>query len=336
MSHYLWAINLVFISLCSLFAAKSTGTIIGSSIEPTIEPSQAGKNKATISTKPQGKRNLDPISERNLLDAKKEDLTPVAEVDESKKATEAAAAVERKEGELPPDDEMKDCTLPGDVVGVIFANNPKWSMVVYVNKKDKESNVFSVGDNPAIDEGYTLVAVRDRKIDLIHGEENNESSPPSIVLINSENQYELCPLGNEPKKAKAAPKPAAKTAEADSGNKDDIGSSVQKIDDFNYAVEKDEIDRVMNNLSKVASQARLVPNFKDGKSNGFKIFSIRPGSIFGKLGLKNGDIIQKVNGYEMNSPDKALELYQKLKETSSLGVEIMRHGKTENINVSIH
>jgi general secretion pathway protein C len=100
-------------------------------------------------------------------------------------------------------------------------------------------------------------------------------------------------------------------------------------------VDRAEVDNALSNLSKVATQARIVPSFRNGKPNGFKLFSIKPGSIYSKIGLKNGDVIQKINGYEMNSPDKALEIYQKLKDASSVSIEFQRRGKSKHFNYNI-
>ena len=37
----------------------------------------------------------------------------------------------------------------------------------------------------------------------------------------------------------------------------------------------------------------------------------------------------------MNSPDKALELYQKLKDAQSVALELQRGGQTMNVNYNI-
>ena len=46
-------------------------------------------------------------------------------------------------------------------------------------------------------------------------------------------------------------------------------------------------------------------------------------------------MIQRVNGHEMNSPDKALEIYQKLKDSSSITVDIQRRGRAMTMNYAI-
>jgi len=38
-------------------------------------------------------------------------------------------------------------------------------------------------------------------------------------------------------------------------------------------------------------------------------------------------VIQKVNGYEIKSPDKALEVYQKLRESRHITMDIERNGQ---------
>ena len=114
-----------------------------------------------------------------------------------------------------------------------------------------------------------------------------------------------------------------------------IGENVKKLSDTEYEIPKDEIENVLGNLNVIATQARIVPSFRNGKANGFKLFSIRPGSLYSKIGIQNGDVIQKINGYEINSPDKALEIYGKLKEASSITVDLVRRGRTKTMSYGI-
>jgi general secretion pathway protein C len=59
---------------------------------------------------------------------------------------------------------------------------------------------------------------------------------------------------------------------------------------------------------------------------GFKLFSIRPDSIYSKIGVQNGDVIRRINGFDLNSPEKALEVYSKMKDASRIEIEIERNG----------
>jgi len=94
-----------------------------------------------------------------------------------------------------------------------------------------------------------------------------------------------------------------------------------------YEIDKSVIDQTLGNLNVLATQARIVPSFKNGVANGFKLFSIQPSSLYAAIGVENGDVIQRVNGYEINSPEKALELYQRLRESQHVTLELERAGQ---------
>jgi len=114
-----------------------------------------------------------------------------------------------------------------------------------------------------------------------------------------------------------------------------LGQGVKQLSDNDYEIPRAEIDRTLSNLNDVAMQARIVPAFKDGQAQGFKLFSIRPDSIYTKIGIQNGDVIKRINGYDLNSPEKALEIYSKLKEAGRIDIEVERNGaavrKTYNV-----
>ncbi len=110
---------------------------------------------------------------------------------------------------------------------------------------------------------------------------------------------------------------------------------IRKVAENRYDVDKQVIDSALSNLNTLATQARLVPSFKNGQANGFKLFQIQPGSLYSSIGIENCDVITKINGYEGNSPDKALEVYQKLKESKNVSIDYERGGQTfkKEINV---
>jgi general secretion pathway protein C len=70
-----------------------------------------------------------------------------------------------------------------------------------------------------------------------------------------------------------------------------------------------------------------VPSIKDGKANGFKIFAIRPGTLYERLGVRNGDVITSINGHKLTTPDEALAAYQNLRDSTSFRLEVRRRGK---------
>jgi general secretion pathway protein C len=100
-------------------------------------------------------------------------------------------------------------------------------------------------------------------------------------------------------------------------------------------VERQLVEKLLSNTTMLATAARFVPSIKDGKPNGFKLYAIRPQSIFGRIGLQNGDTIKQINGSDMTTPDAALALYTKLRNASHLSVQVERRGETVTLDYSI-
>ena len=71
-------------------------------------------------------------------------------------------------------------------------------------------------------------------------------------------------------------------------------------------------------------QARIVPVFRDGQTVGFKLFSFRPDSPYARFGFHDGDLIRRINGVDMDSPEKALKVYTQLKDATRFEVDIER------------
>jgi general secretion pathway protein C len=87
------------------------------------------------------------------------------------------------------------------------------------------------------------------------------------------------------------------------------------------------VDRVLDRASELATCARIVPALVDGRPSGFKLYAIRPGSLIARMLLRNGDTIQRINGYELSSPDTALEVYTRLRTSSEYVVDLERRGQ---------
>ena len=137
----------------------------------------------------------------------------------------------------------------------------------------------------------------------------------------------------QPAAAATPGKPAATGAEGDFIAAVDKG--VKKIDDTHYEIDRALVDMVLGDPNLVARGARIVPSIKDGKANGFKVYAIRPNSAFAKIGLQNGDTLHSVNGFEMTSPDKALEVYTKVKSANNLTISMTRRGQVQTMEYTI-
>jgi general secretion pathway protein C len=308
-----WILNLLFILLGAYFVAGAANAVVARSIRvvPSLDDAPIAPTKSSSLSRGQRNTTFAAMADRNLLGVKREQLVPTVTTGVADQAVVGCRDFR--------EEQLKPCTLTATVRGTLVADDfPEWSMAIVIDNNTKDPMVFNINDgtNKIADDAF-LCQIRSR-----------------AIVVQRRDHVELCPVEGEganplPTVASAAPPITADTAGEEGG------PGVTKVSDTQYTVDRKEVDSALSNLSEVATQARIVPSFKNGKPNGFKMFSIKPGSIYSKIGLKNGDVIQKINGYEMNSPDKALELYQKLKDAQSVSLELQRRGQTMNVNYNI-
>jgi general secretion pathway protein C len=111
--------------------------------------------------------------------------------------------------------------------------------------------------------------------------------------------------------------------------------TVRQTSEGSWVVDNREMENIRNNLSSVMTQVRVVPNFSNGQPDGFKIFAIRPGSIFAKIGLQNGDVIKRINGMEIQAPEQAFQAYQMLQNETRITVDLVRRDANKSLTYEI-
>jgi general secretion pathway protein C len=112
-------------------------------------------------------------------------------------------------------------------------------------------------------------------------------------------------------------------------------TGVKMVSEDEYVVDRSEVDNALQNMSQLFTQIRAVPHFEGGESTGFRLFAIRRGSLFDKIGLKNGDIIRNINSQPMNDPTKALAMLEELRNVSDLTVQVTRNRQDKTLSYSV-
>jgi len=112
-------------------------------------------------------------------------------------------------------------------------------------------------------------------------------------------------------------------------------TGIAKTGDYSYKIEREALEGWFDNPVCFGSQARIVPYMQDGVVTGFKLFAIRPNTLYSRLGFKNGDVILEINGVKMTNPKDALKVYQEVKDAKTVSVEILRRGKSKALEYMI-
>jgi len=113
------------------------------------------------------------------------------------------------------------------------------------------------------------------------------------------------------------------------------GGGVRKLSEGKFMVDQREVTASTENISQLLTQARALPYMEQGKTVGFRISEIVPGSLYEKIGLLNGDIIQKINSQDVDDPAKFFQMYQSLKEERSISIDLMRGGQRQTLNYEV-
>ena len=102
---------------------------------------------------------------------------------------------------------------------------------------------------------------------------------------------------------------------------------VREVTANHWLIERAKIDEALANLPRLLTQARLIPNFAGGKADGFRLLSMQPGSFFTEIGLQEGDVLQRINGIEVNDPQNLLKAFQQLRNETAINVDVQRRSQ---------
>ncbi len=285
-----WVVNLLMIAL---LARQFSGIIITFIDSKLPAPSLVSPGEVSVpsaarkGTSSTGPRsNYDVVVERNIFNSAPK---PVAGAD-----TPA----------VPTSDLLNKIRLTGTVV------SKKRTLATFFIVPKNESEVFTTGEE--VYEGWVL-----------------ESIERAVAVLKSGNEVQEVPLYD----AEAPNKPVASKSSESGGTGEAVPlvagapseGFAKEEGDGKYIVDKAELNSQLENLDQLITQARVIPNYTQGKVDGFKIFAIKPNSIFQRLGFRNGDIIEAVNGTPLDNPAKGLQLFQELRNLPRFEINMRRH-----------
>jgi general secretion pathway protein C len=107
------------------------------------------------------------------------------------------------------------------------------------------------------------------------------------------------------------------------------GTPIRKV------IDRREVESAMNDLPKLLTQARAVPNMTNGTLNGFRIDYMAPASFYEKIGVQTGDVLQRVNGVDIRDPSTILNLLQQLKNEQVVKLDIVRNDQRSSITYEL-
>ncbi len=313
---HFWILNLVTIALCALFAASAVGKLVEAKIPRApakrVSPPPPGAIQAVSSPT---SRDITSILKRNIFCSTCEPLveTPVTSSETGATDGDPANA----------SDAPVKTSLNIKLVATVVADDKNWCFAEIADKTDNKLGLYAIGAKVPGSESDDAVITdilerrvlilnggRNEYLDLIEKQEDTGGGPAVASIPEGENVKNR--FGHN------MPRPQTGIA--------DIAKGISKVGEGKYEIQRSALNKVLGNTTLLARSARIVPSMKNGKPNGFKLYAIRPGSLYSLLGMFNGDTINAINGHPITTPDKALEVYTKLRSASHLSISFSRRG----------
>ncbi len=299
-----WLAYVLLVTVASVMAADIAKAYVTMRLSaPSVQPPARLASPAAPAVKRLALADYAIISERNLFNANppSDDPAPVVAV----KAIEEAVQPTR---------------LRLRLIGIVAGDSPPPQYAIIEDlQRSGTQDLYQIGD----------VVQRAAIIDI----------RPECVLLDTRRQREkLCfddDSGASDTNGRPAPRRARDTRNgsatpADAPAADDI----VRIDQGTWRVKRDLIMEQFADLGTLSRQVRMTPHSIQGKPSGFRLTRLRSG-LLRRIGLLNGDVLQRVNGLDVNSPEEALKAYQAIQSEPTVRLEILRRNSPTTLTYEI-
>ncbi len=219
---------------------------------------------------------------------------------------------EKKSGAFDMNAPCSKPTFNSELVGTIFLDGGG-SVATLQEQGYSESDVYREGDVIVGNDNAAIVKIERNRVVI-----NNNGVKECLELASMVKKKDGSSFPDVPTAGNSSP-----SAPPPPGEAPPAAAGGDCLLDEKYVQ-----DELGPGFGTIIQKARLVPNTTDAQMNGFKIFAIDQGSLLGKTGLQNGDIITQVNETSLKQPEQGFTLYQAFQDEREVRIHILRRGTT--------
>jgi general secretion pathway protein C len=322
---HFWIVHAMFLCIVAIVSAKTFTTLAGYWVSKHIPEKPSAKVFEEPEPEPMPK-NFSLASERNLFNARREQISFTDEEDQ-----------ETDPGRW---QDAQLSSLPLKLVSTMVFNDPFDSRAVIQSVGSGIGQVYSVGECGSYRKNYDEMRIEtvlpgrdwqpDRPCNSIEGIATLKRIEEFRVYIFNERdrRWEYLSLLADDRRMMRQ-RAVEEFAPVE-------GEGVRKVGATSYEIDQNEFDKALSNVARLMTEARAVPEM-DGAGNyiGFKIIYVKEGSLFEKIGIERMDVLTRINGYELNSPEKALQLFGKLRTASQFTIDLKRGDRSVTLDYSV-
>ena len=195
------------------------------------------------------------------------------------------------------------------LIGTVVNKIPGVSIAVIVDKSNLSQGLYHEGDKTA---GFKIKKIMRNGV---------------IIAAESEDlQLAMESSGSDLIAATSKPNPSHLQEVVKQGHK-------TTVDDYRLRIK--EVQTRLANFDKVMQQTRLYPILGGNNTAGVLIQGIAFNNPLAELGLRNGDIINGLNGETFTDAWQVQEFLQKLKEGGDFSIQIVRRNTPREVHLNI-
>jgi general secretion pathway protein C len=305
-----WIVVLPLVAIAALLNAQAVSHLVGISLGPDEKALAAAppvaRGAATVASA--RSPSAEPILSRNPFDHVTGSLKPPP-VDDS---IGAPTTVDNSDPwSAPKCDGVK-------VLIITASSDPEWSFATFGG--DKTIMRRRGGD------------VNGKKVHFVGWDRVWLENGGSLCQASLFEKVEIAAKPSTPAPSGSSPPPSGGSAKAVDPS---IANGIKRTGPNTFDIDRGVVDKILENQADLMRQARIVPEQENGKVVGIRLFGVRSDTLLGTLGMENGDRLQTINGFEMGSPEKALEAYARLRTADKLTISLNRKGQNLNLDYNI-
>ena len=232
----------------------------------------------------------------------------------------------------------KESTIALALVGTIVSEDPQWSLAVLHNPGTNKTQFATIGTNllaeadvVRIERSRVWLSRQGKEECLRPGDPSARAAKAGAMTKPGLGGATMGKQGGD-----ETPTVVSKPAGSGGNLESRIQTGVTSTGPNTYNVDRNLIREVASDQKSLKESApRIVPYYEGGAAKGFRLQGLKSGGMFSAIGIRNGDVILSVNGNPIDSPQKALDIYQNMMTQSSVNLTVLRRGKEEQLTYSI-
>ena len=301
--------NIVLFVVCCYAVAGLVNTISGEVLSPRDEAPSLAAVEAPRQA-PRSAARVADINRRNLFGSSQ---TVSADLPEPEPEPEPATLTK----------------LPLRLVGTAaFAEHRELSRAAIAGRGSKDAEILAIGDSlselnhPSVE----VAAISAREVVL-----DNRGSR-EILRLDDEDGQKVRKKPSRSRKPRRTARPSSRRTRERASPRTSRSSSAGTSKLVNNLRELAGQAAPNAGLTKLLTQAQILPKYEAGQMVGIEVSAIEDGSIYEQIGLNDGDVISQVNGSAIDSPTATPEIIARLLDGDD--IEMTVNGQTVTVSAA--